>query len=95
MAVLLKVIGILGIIGGLIAGLSWNDSMGWHGEYVIPCAIAGIINCVIYFALATCVKAAKLYLSKHNVILREKKVDPDSLSEEEAELIYREQTSKQ
>ena len=54
---LLKIIGVLGLIGSLITGLSWNDSMGGHGEYVIPCAIAGIINCVICFALATCVKA--------------------------------------
>ena len=63
---LLKIIGVLGLIGSLIAGLSWNDSMGGHGEYVIPCAIAGIINCVICFALATCVKAAKLYLAEHS-----------------------------
>lgn len=92
---LLKIIGILGLIGSLIAGLSWNDSMGGHGEYVIPCAIAGIINCVICFALATCVKAAKLYLAEHSSTTKPKEVAPESLSEEEAERIYREQTSNQ
>lgn len=86
----LKIIGVLGLIGGLIAGLSWNDSMGGHGEYVIPCAIIGIINCVVCFALATCVKAAKLYLAKNNAD-KVRSLDPDSLSEEEAEKIYKEQ----
>lgn len=90
---LLKIIGVLGLIGSLIAGLSWNDSMGGHGEYVIPCAIAGIINCVICFALATCVKAAKLYLVKNDTG-KAVKLDPDSISEEEAEDIYIEQMSK-
>ena len=92
---LLKIIGVLGLIGSLIAGLSWNDSMGGHGEYVIPCAIAGIINCVICFALATCVKAAKLYLAEHSSTTKPTEVAPESLSEEEAERIYREQTSNQ
>lgn len=92
---LLKIIGVLGLIGSLIAGLSWNDSMGSHGEYVIPCAIAGIINCVICFALATCVKAAKLYLAEQSSTTKPKEVATESLSEEEAERIYREQTSNQ
>lgn len=94
MVSLLKIIGILGIIGSLITGLSWNDSMGGHGEYVIPCALAGVINCIICFALATCVKAAKLYLTKHDPYTAEKEVDPDSLSIEDATRIYQEQTSK-
>lgn len=95
MVALLKTIGILGIIGSLIAGLSWNDSMGGHGEYVIPCAIAGIINCVICFALSICVKAAKLYLNKYDLVSKENEVNPDSLSVEEAERIYQEQTANQ
>lgn len=95
MVAILKIIGILGVIGSLIAGLSWNDSMGGHGEYVIPCVIAGIINCVICFALATCVKAAKLYLNKHRSDPKEKEVNPDSFSVEDAERIYQEQISNQ
>lgn len=62
---LLKTIGILSIIVSLFCGLVWSNSANGHSEYVIACVIVGIINCIICFALAICVKAAKLYLSEH------------------------------
>lgn len=55
----IKAIGVLSILGGLITASIFK---GESGAGVLLCVIAGILNCVVCFGIAKCVKAACVYL---------------------------------
>lgn len=68
----LRVIGVLNVIGGIIAGINlskevlkgryWSETI-YHPDILIGCIFLGIVGCVFCFALAKCVLAAAAYLS--------------------------------
>lgn len=70
LATTLKVIGLLNIVGGLIVGINlcgedclFGDRYEANGWGIFFFIVAGIIGCIICFALAKCVKAATKYLN--------------------------------
>lgn len=64
LATSLRVIGVLSIIGGFGTGMDFYNGV-FRGEVgiVISCTLAGIMSCLICFAIAKCVQAATVYLN--------------------------------
>ena len=65
LATALRVIGVLSIIGGFGTGMDFYNG-AFRGEVgiVISCTLAGIMTCLICFAIANCTQAASIYLDK-------------------------------
>lgn len=65
LATALRVIGVLSIIGGFGTGMDFYNG-AFRGEVgiVISCTLAGIMTCLICFAIAKCTQAASIYLDK-------------------------------
>ena len=72
LATTMRIIGVLNIVGGLVIGISLFEeevSMGgWshtrhHPEMLFGSVLAGVISCIICFAIAKCVQAATVYLN--------------------------------
>ncbi len=65
LATVLRVIGVLCIIGGFGTGMDFYFHGAFRGDFgiIIPFTLAGVMSCVICFALAKCVQAATIYLN--------------------------------
>lgn len=77
LATILRVVGRLNVLGGLIVGLrSYRETVTvphevfgtfrdttYHPELVVFWIFAGLFSCLICFALAKCVQAATAYLN--------------------------------
>lgn len=60
LATTLRMLGVLNVIGGIVYGYNvcYKDALG-----LICFVLAGVVGCIICFALAKCVQAATVYLN--------------------------------